>query len=133
MSQNKTRFINLFLFITSIVLAFSNNIYSITFAGGSGTKDDPYQISNIDQLQMIDNEEYRDKHFKLINDIDASKNSSDWVCSLLASRLPRPREINGSNAMNRILFFTRKSNICTICLMLMLDMTTKTAKLTPCF
>ncbi len=39
------------------------------FSGGSGTHLDPYQISTIQQLQEINN--HLDKHFVLINDIDA--------------------------------------------------------------
>ena len=41
------------------------------FSGGSGTSDDPYQISTLTQLQSI--EQHLDKHFVLLNDIDASE------------------------------------------------------------
>ncbi len=45
-------------------------IASPDFAGGSGTSSDPYQISNISQLQNMQN--FLSSHFVLINDIDAS-------------------------------------------------------------
>ena len=41
------------------------------FAGGSGTAADPYQVSNVTQLQAIRNAA-NNAHFILINDIDAS-------------------------------------------------------------
>ncbi len=47
------------------------------FAGGSGTKDDPYQIETIEQLQAINNPDYLDKHFIQIADIDASV-TAEW-------------------------------------------------------
>jgi len=40
------------------------------FSGGSGTKEDPYQIVAADQLDQVRN--YLDKHFVLIADIDLS-------------------------------------------------------------
>lgn len=45
------------------------------FAGGSGTEEDPYQISTVDQLQEIQN--HLDKHFVQTNDIDGIE-SSNW-------------------------------------------------------
>ena len=45
------------------------------FAGGSGTEEDPFQISTVDQLQEIRN--HTDKHFIQINDIDASE-TENW-------------------------------------------------------
>ena len=51
-----------------IILTYSN-IFA-QFSGGIGTQEDPYQISNLEQLQEINN--YIDKHFVQINDIDAS-------------------------------------------------------------
>ena len=44
------------------------------FSGGTGAKSDPYQVSGIQQLQDIQN--HLDKHFILINDIDAEPTSS---------------------------------------------------------
>jgi len=40
------------------------------FAGGSGTKEDPYLVANADQLNNVRN--HLDKHFLLIDDIDLS-------------------------------------------------------------
>ncbi len=47
----------------------------VSFAGGSGTEDDPYKISNVDQLQ--DMNENLSAHYELVNDIDASV-TKDW-------------------------------------------------------
>ncbi len=48
-----------------------NNIEQF-FDGGNGTKSNPYQISIIEQLQAIGEEENLDKHFIQVADIDAS-------------------------------------------------------------
>lgn len=56
-----------------LLLSFSN--VQAQFAGGSGTEEDPYQISTLEQLQNI--RDYPDKHFIQINDIDAS-GTEDW-------------------------------------------------------
>lgn len=45
------------------------------FAGGDGTKENPYQISTINHLQNIS--DYLDRHFIQINNIDASV-TSEW-------------------------------------------------------
>ncbi len=45
------------------------------FAGGSGTESDPYEISNVTQLQNMN--EDLDAHYELVNDIDASP-SKNW-------------------------------------------------------
>ena len=45
------------------------------FAGGDGTIGDPYQISDVDQLQDMSSD--NTAHYVLINDIDAS-NTSSW-------------------------------------------------------
>ncbi|MBN1390959.1 MAG: PKD domain-containing protein [Candidatus Thermoplasmatota archaeon] len=42
------------------------------FSAGSGTASDPYKISNITELQWMGNTSNLDKHFILVNDIDAS-------------------------------------------------------------
>ena len=47
-----------------------------TFAGGSGTKDDPYLISTPDQLNAI--RQGLDRHYKLTGDIDLSA-WGDWM------------------------------------------------------
>ncbi len=46
-----------------------------SFAGGDGTVGDPYQISDVDQLQEMEAD--LDAHYILINDIDAS-DTSNW-------------------------------------------------------
>lgn len=48
--------------------------YTFSFAGGYGTKSDPYQIANVDQLQNMNL--YLDDHYILVNDIDASATAS---------------------------------------------------------
>ncbi len=45
------------------------------FAGGNGTEEFPYQISTVEQLQAINN--YTDRNFVQINDIDASE-TENW-------------------------------------------------------
>ncbi|MFO8050482.1 MAG: PKD domain-containing protein [Thermoplasmatota archaeon] len=42
------------------------------FSGGSGTASDPYKISNVTELQWMGNTSNLDKHFILVNDINAS-------------------------------------------------------------
>lgn len=49
--------------------------FDIKFEGGSGTKDDPYQIGNLDQLQAVKND--LDAHYALIEDINASE-TQEW-------------------------------------------------------
>lgn len=46
-------------------------VFEKAFSGGSGTDSDPFEISNINQLQKIEN--YPKYHFELVNDIDASQ------------------------------------------------------------
>ncbi len=46
-----------------------------SFAGGSGTEDDPYQIEDVHQLQNISLD--LGAHYELIDDIDASE-TSEW-------------------------------------------------------
>lgn len=47
-----------------------------TFAGGSGTREDPYLISTPDQLNAV--RQGLDKHYRLLNDIDLSA-WGDWM------------------------------------------------------
>ncbi len=56
-------------------LAFVN-LVEIPFAGGEGTEGDPFQITNINELQAIDDEVFLESHFILMNNIDASVTSS---------------------------------------------------------
>ena len=69
-----TTFAFLFLFVVSIGLAFSGN--------GAGTETDPYQITNIEQLQEMNDE--LDAHYILMNDIDASDTWEDcFFCNII--------------------------------------------------
>lgn len=61
------------------------------FAGGDGSKNNPYQIATIEQLQNIQN--YLDNHFVLINDIDATPTAS-WNSGLGFS--PLGKDINSN-------------------------------------
>lgn len=45
------------------------------FTKGEGTEENPYRISDIDQLQAIDDTLYLDSHFVQVSDIDASKST----------------------------------------------------------
>lgn len=51
-------------------------IQTSRFSGGFGTIDDPYQITNITHLQDMGIKRNFEKHFILMNDIDASDTSS---------------------------------------------------------
>ena len=42
---------------------------------GTGTEDDPYQVSDVDDLQTVD--EYQHRHYELTDDIDAT-GTQDW-------------------------------------------------------
>ncbi len=57
----------LILLLTSNAIAFSGN--------GSGTEEDPYQISNVHQLQEMNDD--LSAHYILMNDIDASE-TREW-------------------------------------------------------
>ena len=56
---------------TDISLTSSDSV----FAGGSGTEDDPYQVSTPEQLNEVRN--YLDKHFVQINNIDMTAATSE--------------------------------------------------------
>ena len=47
------------------------------FAGGSGTAEDPYQVQTLQQLQLIADSVYLNKHFIQVADIDASE-TAHW-------------------------------------------------------
>lgn len=55
------------LVVLAIIILSSNSIIA-QFAGGSGTIEDPYQISNATELDSVRN--HLEDHFILINDID---------------------------------------------------------------
>jgi hypothetical protein len=58
-----------------ILLLFSSTAYA--FSGGSGTSGDPWQVSNITEVQDIDNNTaYYNDYFVLANNINASETSS---------------------------------------------------------
>ncbi len=59
---------------TKLAIEETENLNDL-FAGGSGTESDPYQISNVTQLQKMN--EDLDSHYELVNDIDASV-TKDW-------------------------------------------------------
>ena len=71
--MRKTMAIGIVLLLT--IMAFTGLAMNVSadcsyYAGGSGTESDPYQISNVVELQNIN---YNlDAHYILINDIDAS-------------------------------------------------------------
>ncbi|MBS3817339.1 MAG: hypothetical protein KGY76_07235, partial [Candidatus Thermoplasmatota archaeon] len=62
----------------SVAETSADDSRSVTFAGGSGTKDDPYMITNVTQLQNMTANVTA--HYELANDIDAS-NTTDWNAS----------------------------------------------------
>jgi hypothetical protein len=66
----------LFTVCISIFVIFCNalTVYS-QFAGGDGTPENPYQIETVEQLQAMN--DHLDKHFILMNDIDASA-TAEW-------------------------------------------------------
>ncbi|MBM2813994.1 MAG: hypothetical protein HW421_756 [Ignavibacteria bacterium] len=63
------RTILLFFILTSISYSFSGK--------GSGTKDDPYQITNIKEMQEVGTENFNYYYYNLMNDIDASE-TRNW-------------------------------------------------------
>ncbi|AWI05552.1 cell wall-binding repeat-containing protein [Clostridium drakei] len=52
----------------AVQIGKSETVKTSSFAGGSGTEGDPYQIATADQLNSV--RKYLDKHFKLTADID---------------------------------------------------------------
>ncbi|MCU4164528.1 T9SS type A sorting domain-containing protein [Carboxylicivirga caseinilyticus] len=57
--------------------AFSEKSTAIEYAGGDGTENNPFQIANLDQLKTLSETVADwDKHFILIDDIDASATST---------------------------------------------------------
>lgn len=56
-----------------VLICFANPVMG--FAGGEGTAEDPYQISNIVELQKMN--EYKSSHFVLVNNINADV-TRDW-------------------------------------------------------
>jgi len=73
LSQHHKKLLSVML-LTFIALILSTNA-NAQYAGGAGTSGDPYQISNVTQLQAVNDN--LDGHFILINDIDAS-DTKNW-------------------------------------------------------
>jgi hypothetical protein len=64
------------LIIYSLFILITGSYTLLSFSGnGSGTEDDPYQITNVNQLQEMQDE--LDAHYILMNDIDASE-TREW-------------------------------------------------------
>jgi hypothetical protein len=64
------------LFIFSLFILLSASCTLLSFSGnGSGTEEDPFQITNVHQLQEMKDE--LDAHYILMNDIDASE-TREW-------------------------------------------------------
>jgi len=64
------------LFFFALIL-FINNSNIFPFSGkGSGSETDPYQITNVIELQEISNNCSLNAYFKLMNDIDATETKS---------------------------------------------------------
>ena len=59
------------MLVFAVFVIVQMNVSADDFADGSGTESDPYQISNVDQLQNMNL--HLDAHYVLVNDIDASK------------------------------------------------------------
>ncbi|MCC5941301.1 MAG: hypothetical protein JJU37_07135 [Balneolaceae bacterium] len=71
------------LFISILLISCSATDSEQFFDGGNGTKANPYQVSNVEQLQEIGEEENLDMHFIQVADINASpsaefQNGSGW-------------------------------------------------------
>ena len=63
-------------FITLLLITIVLSCNSFSFSGnGSGTEDDPYQITNVHQLQEMNDD--LSAHYILMNDIDASE-TREW-------------------------------------------------------
>lgn len=59
------------------------------FSGGDGSLGDPFKISNVTELQWMRNNSNHDKHFILINDIDASETRTwNWDGSRYLGFMP---------------------------------------------
>ena len=62
--------------LVSAILIIALSFKSFSFSGnGSGTPADPYQITNVEQLQEM--EDILDAHYVIMNDIDAS-DTENW-------------------------------------------------------
>ena len=66
-----------YLVLTIFIASFFISSAQAQFAGGSGTEEDPWHVRTLQQLQTIGDEKHLDKHFLLVNDIDASE-AAGW-------------------------------------------------------
>jgi hypothetical protein len=69
----------MFMKILSVLLFTIPMVTSVAqaqFAGGSGTEADPYEVATLEQLQLIADTLYLDKHFIQIADIDAGETAT---------------------------------------------------------
>lgn len=97
-----------------------------SFAGGKGTKDDPYQIANGSQLayfaKRVNAEEYGEKYadtyFELTEDIDLG--GKEWtpvgetVADLIMTRPLSSRQ----RKKTKIFYVVTKSSLCNLCRLL---------------
>ena len=82
------------------------------WSGGSGTIDDPYLISNIEDLKKIyTSEEYLKLNYKLINDLDFS-NINDWNAGTISNYQAFSGTLDGDNHI--ISGLSASSNIPTL-------------------
>jgi hypothetical protein len=57
---------------------YPQTLLGTVFSGGTGIKNDPYQISNLEELRILSENHFLwDRHFILIDDIDAS-DTKNW-------------------------------------------------------
>ncbi len=88
-----------FIFVLCMItILLSTSAVAVSFSGGSGDLDDPFQISTVEQLQQIGR--YPGSHYVLINDIDASStrswNNGDGFEPIGDSNYPFSGSLNGS-------------------------------------
>ena len=94
-----------FFFVTVLV---SVNLQAQTFAGGTGSQADPYQISTVEQLNNV--RDYLDSSFILINDIDlgvSPYDSGDGWEPIGTSTFPFTGNFNGAGYSINNLYINR--------------------------
>jgi len=70
------------LIILFLILSYS---YALSFSGnGSGTEEDPYQITNVHELQEMNDD--LSAYYILMNDIDASE-TREWKDPIITEHL----------------------------------------------
>lgn len=63
--------------VPAMICILLPNLLMAQFSGGSGTKEDPFRIETLEQLQRIAESVHRDKNFVLISNIDATE-TAEW-------------------------------------------------------